>query len=325
MRFLEAVRSPPTALSPEADHTDIVLAPGESDTFSIGSVGVRLACESGGDPLTVPGAYRPFRSRQDSPDVSVRVRAIDELVASDAPLIYRGGHHWRARGGGDELSFEIFYPPTSQTYCSMNGDAALSEVDLVFGRDNLARLPEAFTNQCNGRLWFPHPFEQIVVIPALARREGFLVHACGAVVDGKAFVFAGHSGDGKTTLSRLLAAEGIELLSDERVAIVRTEDGFVVHGTPWAGEGEVVSSACFPLGGVFILRKASSHRVVHSATGTLAAEVLARSLVPYYLADDMMRILSLMKRAASAVPFAELEFAREPGLSRLLASFDAVA
>jgi hypothetical protein len=312
-------------LLPAAEHADIVLAPGESDTFSIGGVGVRLACESGGDPLIIPGAYRTFRARQDSPDVDVRVRATDELVASDAPLIYGGGHHWRARGGGDELSFEIFYPPTSQTYCCMRGDAALSDVDLVFGRANLARLPEAFTNRCAGRLWFPHPFDQIVVIPALARRKGFLVHACGAVVDGKAFVFAGHSGDGKTTLSRLLAEEGIELLSDERVAIVGNGDGFVVHGTPWAGEGEVVSSARFPLGGVFILRKASSHRIVHGAIGTLAAEVLARSLVPYYLADDMTRILSLMKQVAHDVPFRELEFSREPGLSRLLAEFDAVA
>lgn len=308
-----------------AEKADIVLAPGESDTFSIGGVGVRLACESGGDPLTVPGAYRPFRSRQDSPDVSVRVGATDELVASNSPVIYGGGHHWRARGDGNELSFEIFYPPTSETYCRMSGDSALSEVDLAFGRDNLARLPEEFTNQCNGRLWFPHPFEQIVVIPALARREGFLVHACGAVVDGKAHVFAGHSGDGKTTLSRLLADEGIELLSDERVAIVSTGDGFVVHGTPWAGEGEVVSSACFPLGGIFVLRKASSHRIVHGATSTLAAEVLARSLVPYYLADDMKRILSLMTRVANEVPFGELEFSREPGLSQLLAAFDAVA
>ena len=320
--FLEAARFLPTALSPAAEKADIVLAPGESDTFSIGGVGVRLACQPGGDPLTVPGAYRPFRSREDSPDVSVRVGAIDELVANDMPVIYGGGHHWRARGDGNQLSFEIFYPPTAEIYCRMSGDTALSEVDLVFGRENLARLPEEFKKQSNGRLWFPHPFEQIVVIPALARHQGFLVHACGAVVDGKALVFAGHSGDGKTTLSRLLADEGIELLSDERVAIASTGDGFVVHGTPWAGEGEVASSACFPLGGVFVLRKASSHRIVRGATGALAAEVFARTLVPYYLADEMTRILSLMKRAAHDVPFGELEFSREPGLSQLLAAFD---
>ncbi len=64
---------------------------------------------------------------------------------------------------------------------------------------------------------------------------------------------------------------------------------------------------------------------MRGATGTLAAEVFARSLVPYYLADEMTRILSLIKRAAHDVPFGELEFSREPGLSQLLATFDVVA
>lgn len=313
-------------MSPAADTNDIVLAPGESDTYSIGGVGVRLACAPGGDPLTVPGAYRHFRARLDSTEVDVNVRETEELASTDSPVIYGGGHHWRARGDGDELSFEIFYPPTSQIYCRMHGDRGLSEVELEFGRRELAAMPAKFIEQSKGRLWFPHPFEQIVVIPALARSDGFLVHACGAVIDGKAFVFAGHSGDGKTTLSRLLADEGVELLSDERVAIARNEEGFVVHGTPWAGEGEVVSSACFPLGGVFVLRQASSHRVVPGARGTtatLAAEVLARSLVPYYLADDMTKILALMKDVAGDVPFGELEFAREPGVRDIVASFTA--
>jgi len=310
-------------LSREADN-DIALAPGESDTFTIGGVVLRLTCQSGGDPLILPRAYRPFRSSGAAASVRVCVGATEALTESDLPVIYGGGHHWRARGDDSGLSFEIFYPPTSETYCRMDGDRGLSQVTLQFGRDNLSRLPGEFTKQSDGRLWFPHPLEQIVVIPALARRGGLLVHACGAVVDGKAFVFAGHSGDGKTTLSRLLAEEGVELLSDERVAIAKTEGGFCVQGTPWAGEGEVVSSARFPLGGIFVLRKGSRHRVIPagSATGTLTAEVLSRSLVPYYLADDMTRILSLMKQIASDVPFAELEFSRSPGIGRLLEELD---
>lgn len=320
--FLVAARSHPTALSPAAESSGIILAPGESQTFAIGGVGLRVACQPGGNPLTLPSAYRPFLAPEVSPDVNVRVGSAELLESADAPVIYGGGYHWRARGADDALCFEIFYPPTSETYCRMDGNAALSDVDLVFGRQHLGRLPEAFTRQSDGRLWFPHPFEQIVLIPSLARHGGFLVHACGAVFDGKAYVFAGHSGDGKTTLSRLLADEGVELLSDERVAICETENGFVVHGTPWAGEGEVVSSARFPLGGVFVLRKASTHRLKGGAIGTLAAEILSRSLVPYYLPEEITRILSLVNRAANEVPFGELEFSVEPGLSKLFASFE---
>jgi hypothetical protein len=320
-------------LSPAAENTGIIVAPGESQTFSIGGVGLRIACQPGGHPLTLPGAYRLFLAPEVSADVNVRVGSAAVLERADAPVIYGGGYHWRARGAAEAestLCFEIFYPPTGETYCRMDGDAALSDVELVFGHENLQRLPDDFTRQCEGRLWFPHPFEQIVLIPSLARRGGFLIHACGAVVNGRAFVFAGHSGDGKTTLSRLLADEGVELLSDERIAICETENGFVAHGTPWAGEGEVVSSARFPLGGVFVLRKAATHRLTggssrgleSGAIGNLAAEVLARSLVPYYLPEEMARILSLVKRATHQVAFGELEFTREPGLRELLAEFE---
>ncbi|HMD84391.1 MAG TPA: hypothetical protein VKO18_06785 [Terriglobia bacterium] len=48
----------------------------------------------------------------------------------------------------------------------------------------------------------------------LAREGGFLVHAASAVRDGRAFVFAGVSGAGKTTIARL-APPDVTLLTDE--------------------------------------------------------------------------------------------------------------
>jgi hypothetical protein len=48
----------------------------------------------------------------------------------------------------------------------------------------------------------------------LAREGGFLVHAASAVRNGRAFVFAGVSGTGKTTLARL-APPDVTLLTDE--------------------------------------------------------------------------------------------------------------
>jgi hypothetical protein len=48
----------------------------------------------------------------------------------------------------------------------------------------------------------------------LAREGGFLVHAASAVRNGRAFLFAGVSGAGKTTISRL-APPDVVLLTDE--------------------------------------------------------------------------------------------------------------
>jgi hypothetical protein len=69
----------------------------------------------------------------------------------------------------------------------------------------------------------------------LARQGGLLVHAAGAVRNGRAFLFAGVSGAGKTTISRL-APPDVILLTDEISYLRREGDGYVAFGTPFAGE-----------------------------------------------------------------------------------------
>jgi hypothetical protein len=48
----------------------------------------------------------------------------------------------------------------------------------------------------------------------LARRGGFLLHAASAICDGRAFLFSGVSGAGKTTMTRI-ATPDVTLLTDE--------------------------------------------------------------------------------------------------------------
>jgi hypothetical protein len=62
-----------------------------------------------------------------------------------------------------------------------------------------------------------------------------LVHAASAVRNGKAFMFAGVSGAGKTTIASLAPAD-VMLLTDEISYLRRKEHSFVAYGTPFAGE-----------------------------------------------------------------------------------------
>jgi len=89
----------------------------------------------------------------------------------------------------------------------------------------------------------------------LAREGGLLVHAASAVRNGKAFVFAGVSGAGKTTISRLAPPDAL-LLTDEISYVRREDEGFAAHGTPFAGElaklGENVRA---PLAALYLLHQ----------------------------------------------------------------------
>jgi hypothetical protein len=86
---------------------------------------------------------------------------------------------------------------------------------------------------------------------ALVARDGVVVHASGVVRAGRAFVFAGPSGAGKTTVGRALGDAPGVLLADELIVLRLDGDGVIAAGTPfWTG-----TAAAAPLAGLFLLAR----------------------------------------------------------------------
>jgi hypothetical protein len=112
----------------------------------------------------------------------------------------------------------------------------------------------------------PNPYAidsvlRIVHTLILAREGGFLVHAASAIRHGRAYLFAGVSGAGKTTISRLAPPEAI-LLTDEVSYIRREGSVYQACGTPFAGElGKSGENLSAPLAAVFLLAKGPENRV----------------------------------------------------------------
>ena len=95
----------------------------------------------------------------------------------------------------------------------------------------------------------------------LAKQGGLLVHASSAVRNGRAFLFAGLSGAGKTTISRL-APPDATLLTDEISYLRRDGERYIAYGTPFAGElakpGENVRA---PLAALYLLAQGPENRI----------------------------------------------------------------
>jgi hypothetical protein len=112
----------------------------------------------------------------------------------------------------------------------------------------------------------PNPYSidsvlRIVHTLVLAREGGFLLHAGSAVRNGRAFLFSGVSGAGKTTITRLAPADAT-LLTDEMSYVRREAGGYFAYGTPFAGElakaGENVRA---PLAAVYLLVQGPENRI----------------------------------------------------------------
>jgi hypothetical protein len=110
---------------------------------------------------------------------------------------------------------------------------------------------------------------RIVHTLLLAREDGFLVHASSAVRNGRAFLFAGVSGAGKTTMASL-APPDVALLTDEISYVTRWTDQYFAFGTPFAGElarpGENMRA---PIAALYLLAKGRENKI--ESIGTVEA------------------------------------------------------
>lgn len=149
---------------------------------------------------------------------------------------------------------------------------------------------------------------RIVHTLALARRGGFLLHSASAIRNGKAFLFAGVSEAGKTTISRLAPGDVI-LLTDEISYVRKQDDGYVAFGTPFTGElaklGENVSA---PISTLYLLAKGKENRIDPVEPGEAARSLLSNLL---FFAKDEELVQAVFHSAfefVNRVPVARLTF-----------------
>jgi hypothetical protein len=149
---------------------------------------------------------------------------------------------------------------------------------------------------------------RIVHTLVLARQGGFLVHAASAIRGGKAFLFSGVSGAGKTTISRL-APPDATLLTDEISYVRREGNRYVAFGTPFAGEMARVGANQFaPVCTLFLLEKGLENRIEPVST-TEAVQRLLRNIL--FFAHDPALVELVFQAACefvSLVPVRRLVF-----------------
>ena len=249
-------------------------------------------------------------ARGDDIDVEV-VRGPIPSPPSSEPLFVSGGL-WTVYRQGRRLLYLIREP--------VRGRAPLSALVIDERR-------------ARGRLHLPagapfalhYPLDELLFQHHLARHGGMEVHACGVAWKGRALLFCGQSGAGKTTTARLWRRHRppADVLSDDRM-IVRARGGRLwAFGTPWHGSGRFASPRGLPLGGIYFLARGRRSSVAPLPPPAAAAELFARSFPPPWEAAGITQMLGLCARVADDVPCARLRF--RPDQSAVTAVLEAQA
>jgi hypothetical protein len=158
----------------------------------------------------------------------------------------------------------------------------------------------------------------------LSARGGFLLHAASGICDGRAYLFSGISGAGKTTMTRL-APPDVTLLTDEISYVRPSPAGYFAYGTPFSGElAKAGENTLAPVSALFFLEKGLENRVDELAPAE-AVRRLMRNIL--FFAEDSELVDKLLATACDfvqTVPVRRLTFYPDSRVWNEIRNFEAM-
>lgn len=134
--------------------------------------------------------------------------------------------------------------------------------------------------------------------------QTLLFHASAVCCGGKAFLFLGKSGTGKSTHSRLWLeyVGGTELVNDDCPAVGIRDGQVFVYGTPWSGKTPCYRNVSFPVGAFVRLRQEERNCIVRENAVQAWASLLAASSGAGWDPDLRKIRQDMIEAVVSAVP-----------------------
>lgn len=151
------------------------------------------------------------------------------------------------------------------------------------------------------------------------------VHSSAIVCNGRAVLFLGESGTGKSTHTRLWREniDGAVLLNDDSPFIGFVDGRATAFGAPWSGKTPCYKQEQYPIAAIVRLSQAS-HNAIRPLRSVHAIGALLPSLTPAFGYDDELqdRMLATLSKIISQVPVYHLECLPDAAAARL--SYDTV-
>ena len=151
------------------------------------------------------------------------------------------------------------------------------------------------------------------------------VHSSAIVCNGRAVLFLGESGTGKSTHTRLWREniDGAVLLNDDSPFIGFVDGRATAFGAPWSGKTPCYKQEHYPIAAIVRLSQAP-HNAIRPLRSVHAIGALLPSLTPAFGYDDELqdRMLATLSKIISQVPVYHLECLPDAAAARL--SYDTV-
>ena len=145
---------------------------------------------------------------------------------------------------------------------------------------------------------------------ALIGFDGMYLHSSAVEVDGKAYLFSGPCGMGKSTHTRLwqqVFGEKATIINDDKPALRRIDGRWYAYGTPWCGKDGINRNRKVPLAGICFLKQAPENRIRRLDSMEGLSMFLSQTLRRELTAEEMIRLMQTTDHLIREIPIFELE------------------
>lgn len=155
----------------------------------------------------------------------------------------------------------------------------------------------------------------------LAQRKGFYaLHSASILYKGKAWLFSGHSGCGKSTHTALWHTYAYTpYLNGDLNLLGQDKDGnFQVYGIPWCGTSGLFTTETCPLGGIVLLEQAKTDFLKPLSEYEKILRVMQRMISPSWTETFLDCNLDFAQKLADCIPVYHLACTKNPSAMEVI-------
>lgn len=150
--------------------------------------------------------------------------------------------------------------------------------------------------------------------------DGLVLHSSAVELDGRAYLFSGDSGAGKSTHTRLwqsVFGEKAKVFNDDKPALRFVGGKWFAYGTPWCGKDGININMKVPLAGICFMKQAPENKIRRLDNKEAIQKIFQQTIWRFYRAEKLDLMLGNVDKLVRQIPVFELENRPEPEAAML--------
>ena len=142
----------------------------------------------------------------------------------------------------------------------------------------------------------------------LPRFSGMMLHASAVELDGRAYLFSGPCGIGKSTHTRLWKEEfpSSVVFNDDKPALRLIDGRWFAYGTPWSGKDHVNANVKASLAGICFLKRGGENSIRTLSVKEALPRLIHQTMRVFKEENELDLMLRAVASLAQNIPIYEL-------------------